>query len=187
MYRFPFLLIKQRLEQEVPGLKETDWFMQQYEQGRSRYKNDSAAVLYATPACYIEFLPIDPQTLGGGKVQQAPVRFRIHTVTSCLYDNHRRIYDPSAPINHLDFVDMAFAALQGYRAKLSQLQGFDHLAGTEQDHRVMNSIDRKGIIAEHRLSDLMVTVQEFSCLCNDVSANLTYTNRSVPPDLKING
>jgi hypothetical protein len=179
MYRFPFLLLKQRLEQEVPGLKETDWYMRQYaESGKG--------TLYTTPACYIEFLPVDPETMGGGKIQQAVIRFRIHTVTTNLHDNHKRIHDPNAAINHLDYVDMAFAALQGFRAKLSQLQGFDHLAGTEKDYRVMNSIDRKSIVGEHKLDKLMVTVQEFSCLCYDVSANLTYVHRSTPPDLKIN-
>jgi hypothetical protein len=177
MFKFPFLLIKQRLEQEVPGMKEIDWYLQQY---------NTNSNLYATPASYIEFLPVNPETMGGGKIQQGQVSFRIHTVSTSLHDNHKRVHNPDTAVNHLDHVDKTFAALQGWRAKVSQLDGFGHLAGTEKDYRVMNSISRKNIIPDHRINKLIVTIQEFSCLCNDIAAKLTYTHRSTLPDLKIN-
>lgn len=179
MYKFPFLLIKQRLEQKVSGLKEVDWFLDQYNPNGNN-------ALYTTPANFIEFLPASTSTMVGGKLQQADLRFRIHTVTTNLHENHKRIHDPNAAINHLDFVDLTFSALQGYRAKVSHLSGFEHLLGTDKDYQVMNSIERRDINAEHRLKKQMVTVQEFSCLCNDIAAKLTYTNRSTQMDLKIN-
>lgn len=174
MLTYPYHLIKNRVTSKVPELKEIDWFLNQYDPS-------GPGIIYTAPGLYIEFLPFDTQSLGGG-VQMAAAEFRMHLVSDNVFDNDKRIRK-TTPTDHANLIDKTYNAVYKYRGLLSDLPEFAALAGTENDFRLINSIDRTGVVPPHNLSGLMVTVQSFRCVLYDHTATKAW--QSIAPDLEI--
>jgi hypothetical protein len=158
-----YQIIKARL-QEITQLKEVDWYYAQEEQAEEN-------TLFVDCGAYIEFEAIDWATMGTG-IQQATLGFNIHVVSESMYDNDQRVLDPTT--NHLGLNALVYQKLHKYGAWLSSLPAFAALANTGNDKRVVNEIVRTSTTPDHRLSNLMVTVQRFQSTVLDVSATPAY-------------
>lgn len=158
-----YILLRERLK-EITELKEVDWYT-----GQDAQTGEQAMLVDA--AAYIEFQPIEWQSLLGG-IQQAVVSFDVHFVQDRVLDGDGPIIN--ADILHLDIVRSIYTKLQGFSALLSDLPGLSALAGTKQDAVVVNDIVRELLSNDHSLSNLMVTTQRFRCMIRDYAAAPIY-------------
>jgi predicted histidine transporter YuiF (NhaC family) len=163
-----YRIIKQRL-QEITQLKEIDWYYEQEQQ-------DEENTLYVDSGAYIEFEAVEWAQMGQN-MQRATLAFNVHLVNENLYDNDERVLN--ADINHMGINALVFQKLQGFAAFLSALPEFASLVNTSQDLRVINEIVRTNTIHDHKLSNLMVTVQRFQCTVFDVSATPQYVQTTI--------
>jgi len=67
---------------------------------------------FIEPAIFIEFLPVNWQTLGN-RMQQATMTFRIHIITRWYSQTNDNSPDNDSHLNYLDLPDKLFVALQG--------------------------------------------------------------------------
>lgn len=174
MITYPYEVKKRRLQSNIAQLKEVDWFLNQYDpQGNN--------TIYTTPGVYIEYLPMQTESLAR-KLQQAPVTFRVHLVTNSVYDTGKRVKKDS-DWDHASLLDKVFGQLYGFSGRLSDLAEFAALKGTPSDFKLFNSIDRINLVPPHNFAGLMVTVQEFQCLMYDHTANPSF--QKLTADLEI--
>lgn len=149
--------LKERLE-TIPDVDEVDYFLGQYLQA------EGGSVLYSDEALFIEFLPIPWQSLRGG-VQKAVLNFRIHAVSSCLYDDENRLIGTGV-FDHMGLVTKVFQSLQNFRA-------------IEPSGNVLfESVVRIRTEPNHDLDLVMVTVQEFQATIFDYSAIAATTTKN---------
>jgi len=167
-----YQILKQRLQSQVNGLKEVDYYL-----GQDRAGEDG--LLYTSPGAYIEFLTFDIEYLGNN-VQEAEIEFRVHLVEEMLRDNQHRI---TGPENHLQQANAIFQVLTGYSARLSVLPNFTHLKGSSEDSKVFNSISRTQYEPDHSLQYILITRQTFTCLAFDITALPAY--QKVKPNLAL--
>jgi hypothetical protein len=133
--------------------------MEQYDSAESE--------VWATPAVYIEFRPIEWATLGGG-IQRAVLTFDVHLVTDSMLDGDKRVVDTLA-VNHFAAHDGVFRALQGFRCNLSYLPAFSALTGAA-DWVLIESVVRTASHVLHRQGNLLVSVQTFAATVKDYAA-----------------
>jgi hypothetical protein len=154
-----YILLRNRLK-EIAELDEVDWYTGQDEQ-------DGQQEMIVQNGCYIEFMPADFTQLSN-MVQQAVIEFDVRLVQDAVYNGEERILDPG--LQHLDLTAAIYTKLQGFGAMLSHIPALAHLQGSAQDIVVINDIQRIGIIPDHSINNLLITVQRFRCLVRDVAA-----------------
>lgn len=144
-----YTALKDRLETIFNSI-EVDYYLGQYLQG------EGGSSLYSDEALFIEFLPIEWQSLRNN-VQKAVLSFRIHVVSACLYDDEQRLIGTGV-FSHMENVTEVFKTLQNFRA-------------VEPSGRVLlESVIRVRTEPNHDLDVVMVTVQEFKATIFDYSA-----------------
>lgn len=166
MYKYIYLLLKQRLLAKIPELKDVDWY-------RGQDIKTNKGILKALPGAYIFFYPTDMTSLPNG-IQQGIISFYVMLITDTSYDDDRRIDDPIT-ISHLDLMTKIHTTLSGESAWLSDLPAFTALKGTDNDLKVYNSVDRTNIAHNHDIRVPMITKQDFKCLAKDASGNKQWT------------
>lgn len=109
--------------------------------------------IFPMPAVFIEFLPIDWKTLGGG-VQSATIGFRLHIVTATPGSAaDGSTYQPDA-LQLFDLLDDVHHALSGFRGShFRQLQ-------------------RTSSHTNHNHEELIESIESFSVNVDDVSGQL---------------
>lgn len=158
MFKYAFLLLKQMLE-SIPEIPSVMWYASQYDESVDE------AVFYC-PACYIEFLPIEPDQ-NGLQVQSGDMVFRVHLFTEYYNDDDQIL-------SHFELSDLIYQKLQGSTGKASDIPAYANLAGTPEDFNVLNKISRIGIIPDHAVTNTSVTIQEFLCRAIDLAAAIRY-------------
>lgn len=159
--------LKDRLS-NIPDVY-VDYFLGQYLQA------EGGSVLYNEESLFIEFMPIAWDT-HRRSVQRGVLSFKVHAVTTCLYDDEDRILGTTV-FNHMDLVNEVFKHLQNFRI-------------TEQSGNVLlESVVRKQTIPDHELEVVVVTIQEFEAVIFDYTAAPVYTHVSnvafeVTPEIK---
>lgn len=175
MYTYPYLILKQKLQTDLPELKEIDWFLNQYDPNKKE-----AGFVTAEPGVYIEFPDdIEMQQLGFN-IQMADVEWTLHLVTTNVYENDKRI-QKLTPTDHAWIMDKIFRSLLNWSSKLSYLPAFASLANTNTDQRVIGTIARSGINPPKVLKSLMVTKQKFRCVMYDHASNPAVTTQMNVP------
>lgn len=169
-----FLLLQQRLQTQIPGLNEVDWYMGQYLQSGDN-------TLYAVPAAYIEFEPAEPTDLPKG-MQLLDLAINIHLVHEALYDTSQRVTDLA--VEHMEMVGLVHKNLNRFEGKLSDLPETASLKDTDKDRTILNRMSRTGLPVDHSLNNLIVTVQQFQATAFDYSGMKEY--KEVMATLKIN-
>jgi hypothetical protein len=161
MIKEHYQALKQRLF-EIPDVKIIDWYMGQDE------SLEGNNLVWGTPAIYIEFDPIQWQTLGNG-IQRGTMTFNIRLVTDSLHDSDQKLFDTFA-IDHFAFTQSLFTQMMNWRCNASYLPQFGQLLGTNEDVVLMESVVRLNTTPIHEVSDLLRTVQTFTCVVYDYSA-----------------
>lgn len=175
MLKDVYQAIKKRLGEEIPALAWIDWYLAQYAQ-------EGEQALWTTPACFIEFLPLDWQTLGSG-VQASNVMLQIHLVNETHYDDDKRVLD--ATIGHLAQAQQVYTALHNWRCMMSYVDEYAALEGTENDRVLLESMVRVRTYPDHDMSRLLVAVQEFTMRIYDYDAQLQWQDVLASLDLQV--
>lgn len=160
---------------DINGFEDVDWFLGQYE-------IDDDKLVYTVPIAYVEFSPLQWETLPR-EVQESTLQFSVHTVTDNIYADDKRILSPVS--NNLNLAEEVFKKLMNTRGLLSELAGFQNLAGTENDFILFNSITRIGQTFDHRLSPYLVTIQTFETRILDYSAAPAFQQIMATLDLSV--
>jgi hypothetical protein len=163
MLSLVYQALKKRLS-EVTTPDYVDWYMGQYLEADAE---DGGQLLWGTPAQFIEFLPVQWQTLGNN-VQAANTKFNIHLVNDCYHDDDKRITD--AALGHLVQEAAVYAALQNWRCLMSYVPGLEALADTPNDRVLIESITRESTDPDHNMGRQIVSVQGFACRIYDYGA-----------------
>lgn len=141
-----------------------DWYMGQYLEPEAE---EGGQLLWRTPAQFVEFMPVQWQTLGNN-VQAANTQFNLHLVNDCYHDDDQRITD--AALGHLAQEAAVYATLQNWRCHLSYVPGFEALEGTPDDRVLIESITRERTDPDHNMGRQIVSVQGFACRIYDYGA-----------------
>jgi hypothetical protein len=160
-------LVYQALKKRLAAATEPayiDWYMGQYLEPEAE---EGGQLLWQTPAQFVEFQPVDWQTLGNG-AQAANVRFNVHLVNDTYFDDDRRVTD--ATLGHLVQEASVYAALQNWRCLLSYVPGLEALEDTPNDRVLIESIVRERTDPDHNLNRQIVSVQGFACRVYDYGA-----------------
>lgn len=168
MLNLVYSALKKRLTAEVSP-EYVDWFYGQY---LDEETEDGGEMLWATPAVFVEFLPLKWETLGNA-VQAANLQFNIHLVNNSLDSDEKRVTD-TASLDHLGMESDVFRALQGFRALLSYVPGFEALAGEPGDRVILETISRLSSEPDHSMGRQLVSVQTFACRIYDYAATKTW-------------
>lgn len=163
MLNLVYQALKKRINDKVAP-KYTDWYMGQYLEPD---EEDGGALLWDTPAVFIEFPPI-PWTTMGNSVQAADTSVNIHLVNDSYFDTDQRVTD--ATLNHFGLEGSVYRHLMNWRCLLSYVPGFEALAGTENDRVLMESVVRLNTDVDHGARRQFVSVQTFSTRIYDYSA-----------------
>lgn len=166
-----YQLIKQRIETQVPQIKEFGWYMGQ---GTSNFKGG----LVTCPGCYLEYGTIDTSTQGK-RIQNATVPFTLHLISDNLKESTQRMTE-DANFEHLSIVAAIFEALSNYSPMLSELPQFLALVGTPDDYNVFTSSERLNITTDHTNRSIIRTTQRFATTAKDYSATKKYTTINRP-------
>lgn len=161
MRRLIYMALKQRLLDSLDWLEYVDYFYMQY-------TDAEGAMVRRTPSVFIEFMPIDWRQ-NGLKVQTGTQYIAIHLVSESGYDNEERILDTMAT-KHFERESQVFAALAGFRPKMSYLAEYASLQNTEDDKQIFESLVRMNTNADHDLTPFLVSVQTFAASIYDYSA-----------------
>lgn len=140
----------------VQGVAVVDWYT-------GLFQDQNGALVHNTPALFVEFLPIQFETLQQG-LQTTQVQFNVHTVHECLYDNDERMTDPT--IDHLGMVEAVFVMLQG-KTMLNT-----------NGNPILSSIMRTALTPDHGLGELLVTTQSFA---GEATDNAAYSTSAQAP------
>lgn len=174
MYKYIYLLLKQRLNTEIPEIKEVTRNAGQEGTGSGRKKT------LVLPGLYLSFLPTNVASLGRG-IQEGVVEFTATLKTDCFYDDDKR-YSQDI-LDHYGLADLVHRYLSGYSARLSDLPAFAALKDTPEDYLVFNTIDRTAIDEGQEQRSVMRTVQTFRCLAMDYAGNKKF--QKIVRDLEI--
>lgn len=165
-----YQLIKQRIEAQVPQIKEFGWYMGQ---GTSAYKGG----LVAAPACFLEYIQIDMDS-NAKREQMGTVNFKLILISESLNDSPNRTIE-TINFSHLATVGNVFMFMHGYSPFLSELPEYAHLKDTPQDYQVFTPPNRTTIRTDHSNRSILITEQIFSCKAKDFSAVTNYTKLPV--------
>lgn len=176
MITYPYQILKQKLAADVTELREIE-----LNTGQDS-TTDKDGLLLASQGAYITFFPNAPHTLSGTKIQSAATQFEILLLTECMLEGGKRL-KKDQPLDHMRIFDKIFKSLQGFSSKLSYLPEFALLAGTENDQKVMASVNRISIPAMPQLyrRSFMRSVQRFSALMFDHGGATLYETIPKPP------
>jgi len=163
-----YLILKKRLTEEVPELKEIAWF-----QGQGDGINDGQ--IKAAPAAYIRFEPTDVSASDISDqqegIQKADLEFDIILLSDNTFEDDRRAGKDDA-VDHFLLLDKINKALSGFNGDLIFLEP----STPEEDNcHFVNTIRRIGIDPAHELRALMKTTQTFVTVAYDFSAAVNYT------------
>lgn len=179
MFTYPYQIIKRKLQTGVTELRDIDWYT-----GQDSIADKKAAI-FTAPGAYIAFVPNQPRTMGGQKVQSALTQFDLILLTDCVLDGDKRVKKDN-PQDHMRIFDKIYKSLQGFSAKISYLPEFVALLNSDQDQRMFNSLDRVGITPPHLpRKALMKSVQRFSGVFFDHGAAMQYTTPATSPTLQV--
>jgi hypothetical protein len=160
MLKLVYMAVKKRLGARLLDVRWIDWYLNQYAQ-------EGEQSLWTTPALFIEFPPLDWRKLGNG-VQVSDATMLVHLVNETHYDDDKRII-ADVP-GHLEEEAEVYAALEGFRCKLSYLDEYASLAGQPEDRVLMETTVRLRTYPDHDMSRLLVSVQEFTTRIYDYGA-----------------
>ncbi len=163
MLNLSYLALKNRLSQKVAP-KYVDWFMGQYLEDEEQ---DGGALLWDTPAVFLEFAPVQWQTMSLG-VQAANISMNVHLVTDNYHSDDQRVTDTT--INLFGLENLVFKSLMNWRCNLSFVPGMEALADTSADRVLMESLVRVTSETDHNARRQMVSVQGFTTRIYDYSA-----------------
>lgn len=183
MYTYAYQILEKLLLAQVPELRELDWYLQQDSTA------DKNTWLFTAPVVLIEFVPVEGPRNHGHRIQSAVTDIVIHLLSENAKDKGAKIIDKQQadPIAHPKLLDKIYKTLHGFSARLSYLDAFTALAGTDQDQRVINSMSRNSITPPHRIRKTMIkSMQSFRCVVYDHAANKLYTVPDPSPDLEVN-
>lgn len=158
--------LEKRLMEKLDWLHYVDYFLNQYNDPENNK-------VRTTPAVFIEFAPVDWKQQGA-KVQSGLQYVMIHLVNESYYDDKERILDTQV-VNHFSKESQVFAVLAGFRASLSYLPQFAHLANTSEDVQIMETMTRINTNADHELEPFLVSIQVFATTVFDYSAIKDYS------------
>lgn len=178
MLNLVYAALKARLLEEC-NPQYLDWYMGQYLEEEAE---DGGQLLWATPAQFIEFLPIQWQTLPGN-VQVADLQFNVHLVNDSVFDTDARMLDTT--LNHLGQEGAVFRALMNWRAMLHDVPGMDTLEGTSADRVLIESLVRTSTDPDHNLRRQLVSVQSFTSRVYDYSATKQWVQVMATLDLEV--
>lgn len=173
MYKLPYILLKQRIEEIVNELKGVEPYFNQ---------DSTEGDLLTTPKAFIEFKDVPTNDLGNN-VQEGELNFDVILCTKTYKDKNKWLYDDANQV-HLDLSDLIFKALSGFSAFASSAPGLVALAGTKNDYKVLNSITRTNVTPVKLLHKNLMSTQSFKCHVKDRSAKVTY--QQATPDLVVN-
>lgn len=178
MFTYQYLIIKNHLATSVPELREIEWYTGQ------DLRADKNASLKASPGAYFQFFPTNTEDLGGF-IQSAEAEFDIILLSECMFDDDKRVRKDEA-LDHMALFDKIFRTLHGFSAKLSALDEFADLAGTDQDQRAFASLTRISVTPPGgELRAIMRSSQRFQGIFYDHAAVKTYTTPAPAPSLEI--
>lgn len=165
MLHLVYKAIKKKLLADVtPTPEYVDWYYGQYLEDEME---DGGELLWTTPAVFIEFLPLQ-WTTRGDLSQRAELVFNVHLVNESMDSDERRMTDTTST-GHMAQAARVFSALQGFRANLKYIPGFESIA--DADDRVMiESITRVSSEVDHNLRRQVVSVQQFRATIFDYGA-----------------
>jgi len=175
MLKDVYQALKKRISEEIPAITWIDWYLAQYDQ-------EGEQAMWTTPAAFIEFLPLDWQSLGSG-VQASNVMLQVHLVNETHYDDEKRMLD--ATINHLGQAQDIYKALHNWRCMLSYVDEYAALAGTENDRVLLESMVRVRTYPDHNMSRMLVAVQEFTMRIYDYDAQIQWQEVVAALDLQV--
>ncbi len=167
MFTYPYLIIKALLG-SIAELKEVDWYLNQYN------RTDKSAMLFTTPAAYIQFADMQTEPIGG-KIQTATTTVTIHLVTDNMISTGKRM-EKSNPTDHAMLMDAVYKSLDGKGGLLSDITGNEALKGTENDVRIFNSLTREKITSPHDLQNKIISTHTFKGLFYDHSKIKSFQN-----------
>jgi hypothetical protein len=173
MFTYAYQILDKYLRAQMTELREIDWYLNQDS------TTDKLSKLWAAPAVFIEFRIVEGLRDHGHRIQSATVDILFHLLTENAKDRGSKIVDKqnADAIAHPKMMDKLFKSLQGFSAKLSYLDAFTALAGTDQDQRVFNSMSRNSLVPPHVVRKTMIkSVQSFRCVAYDHAATKTYTD-----------
>ncbi len=169
MIHLAYSAIKKRLIEKV-NPKYVDFYYGQY---LEEDMDETAPILWQTPAHFIEFAPIRWKTLGGN-IQSSAIEFNHHLVNESYYDDDKRVLDSA--LGHLTQESQVFQALMNWRCMLSYVPGYEGLTDTADDRVLLESIVRTASEPDHTLRRQLVAVQQFTCTIYDYSATKQWTS-----------
>ncbi len=178
MLNLAYAALKSRLQQECAP-QYIDWYMGQYLEEEAA---DGGQVLWATPAMFIEFLPVQWQTLTGN-IQVTDLAFNVHLVNDSVFDTDERILDST--LNHLGQEGAIFRALMNWRAMLHDVPGMDTLEDTSADRVLLESVVRNSTEPDHNLRRQLVSVQQFTARLYDYTATKQWVQVLTDLDLEV--
>jgi len=178
MFAYPYQILAKKLAADIPELRELDWYLQQDS------TTDKNAWLFGAPCLFLEFQIVEGPRDHGNKIQSALVDVSVHLLTENVRDKGGEIMKKSGTIQHPVLFDKVYKCLHGFSSKLSYLDEFADLAGTDQDQRVFNSLSRVNIVNPHAIRKSFIkSIQRFRCVVYDHAAGKQYT--SPTPGLEI--
>jgi hypothetical protein len=151
--------LEKRIQEKVSGVKQVDWFYNQYEEG------EEGNMVWVTPSVYLQFLPIEWQDLGS-RVQSGDMTLLVHLATDSGYENKQRI----TVTEHLELDKALKNALHGWGCPLSYTPSVTNVAGTANDGILINRLTRKGTESDHALRECMVTIATYTGSVYDYSS-----------------
>lgn len=165
MFTYPYLIIKALLG-SITELKEIDWYLNQYN------RTDKSAILFTTPAAYVQFEDMQTETIGGN-IQTATGTVTIHIVTDNVISTGKRM-EKSNPKDHAVLMDKVYNLLDGKGGMLSDIAGNEPLKGTENDYRIFNTLTREKITSPHDLRNKIISTHTFKAVFYDHSKVKTF-------------
>lgn len=163
MYTLPYQIIRTKLRQAVPALKEVDWYLGQPE------NNDGHAMLFDLPAVYVRFEPLETEQLGGG-VQRATVTISLYLVTDSVEQKGETRIGRGSPDKHARLTEAVFAALNGRTGRHHESDDSGISPGAPDDVLIFNSLTRTRVEPPHRRRKNTVSMQQFRATVYDYSA-----------------
>ena len=167
MLNIPYILLRNRLS-GIIELNEVDWYTQQDSQiGEQTWS--------ATIGAYIRFHDVtDMET--STFTQAFILKFDVILLTENSHEGETEIIS-----EHMTVSNLIFKRIQYWSANLSDLQEVNEVE--EEDLEFLGMIHRIGFKPHHKLSNIIKTVQTFSCRAIDYSAVEDLT--TVIPTLEI--
>jgi hypothetical protein len=159
MFQYAYQLLRQKLL-AVPAV--SGYQLKEAKMYAGQYLDDSGEAIYAVPAAFIEFLPVETRQYGE-KIQGGVMQVRIHVITEWADDDDHTL-------THMRLSAAVYKALNQYSGSLGELAAFSPLLGTSDDIHVFNNLTRIRIEPNTLEGRVVVTIQTFECMVMDLDA-----------------